>query len=239
MTRTIAAAFAGGLLLAGCSMPATTQSAAPPVQSGFLGASIYARMHANSGPDRPAESYVNPNVDIGRYNSMIVEPVQFWRVPGAPEQLGPAERQMLTDAFYAALRTELAKDFRLVSTHGPRTIVIATAITAAEPGANPALAGVATFVPQARLLNTGVSLLTGSNPLTGSATGEIKITDSETGELLGAAIDRRDATMGTAVRTSSWQDVHTVTTYWAQLVRFRICQVQARPNCQAPAGGGA
>jgi hypothetical protein len=141
----------------------------------------------------------------------------------------------VTDAFYAALRVELEKDFQIVTSPGPTTLVIATAITQVREGSNAVLSTVATFVPQARLIRQGISLMTGSDPLTGGAQGETKITVSVTGELLGAAIDSRNASVGATVRTSSWDDVQAVTTYWAQLIRYRMCSLQGRANCQAPA----
>jgi hypothetical protein len=223
------------LALGACAAPTSERTAAPATPSGFLGAPTYALLQPGTGPTMASRGYVNRAADLRRYTQVMLEPVQFWRVPGDPEQLTPEQRQLTLNAFHDTLRSELARDFRIVDRPGPNTFVIATAITQVREGANPVLSNVATFIPQARLLREGASLMTGADPLVGGVNAEIKVTDALTGELLGAAIDSRDATMGARVRTSRWDDVQTVARYWAQLVRFRVCQAQARANCQAPA----
>lgn len=200
--------------LGGCAGSTTTQRVAEPATpSGFLGSETYALLQTNTGPNLATRSYVNRSADLRRYNRIMLQPVQLWRIPGQSEQLTQAQRQVLANAFHAALRAELEKDFQIVERPGPNTLVLSGAITEVREGGNPVLANVATFVPQARLLREGTSLMTGSDPLVGGAQGEIKITDALTGELLGAAIDSRDAAMGTRVRSSRWDDVQTVTQF--------------------------
>lgn len=229
----LAGALLGVLSVAGCAGTPHQEATALP-REGFLGAALYARMQPGTGPNAPAFAYADRSVDARRYTSVVIEPVQLWRAPGTTDPFTPEQRQLVLDQFFAALRTELAKDFRVVTQPGPDTMVIATAITQAQPGANPMLSNVASFVPQARLVRNGVTLPTGSDPLTGSASGEIKVTDAMTGALLGAAIDRREAVMGVEVRTSRWDDVETITQYWARLIRFRLCRAQQKPDCPVP-----
>ncbi|WP_144186568.1 DUF3313 domain-containing protein [Elioraea rosea] len=223
------------LLLSVAACGPTQQASHRAAPSGFLGPEIRALMQPGTRPDQAQQFYVRPGADIRRYTSIVVEPVQVWHEPGRPEDLAPDQLQFAADLFYAAMREELAKDFRLVSTHGPETLVLASAITQVSEGGPPALATVSSFVPLTRLLRRGASVMTGSDPLTGAATGEIKVTDAETGELLGAAIDSREARTRAAVTTSRWDDVQSIARYWAELVRFRLCRGQQRENCVAPA----
>jgi hypothetical protein len=74
--------------------------------------------------------------------------------------------------------------------------------------------------------------MTGSDPLTGGAAGEVRVTDAQTGDLFAAAIDSRGATAGARVRTSRWDDVVAVSRCWARLMSFRLCRLQQRPNCR-------
>ncbi len=219
-------------MLAACGP--TQQATHRAVPSGFLGPEIRALMQPGTRPDQAQQFYISPGVDIRRYTSIIIEPVQVWHEPGRPEALTPEQLKFAADLFYAAMREELAKDFRIVSAHGPDTLILSSAITQVSEGGPPALATVSSFVPMTRLLRRGASVITGSDPLTGSATGEMKVTDSETGELLGAAIDSRDGRTRAAVTTSRWDDVQSVARYWAELVRFRLCRGQQRQNCVAP-----
>lgn len=221
-----AAAFAI-LLTAGCSP--TQQAAGPAQPSGFLSREVVALLRPS---DTGSRLYINPNVDFRRYTRVMVDPVQLWLVPGS-SQLTEDQRKVVANAFYLALREELGRDLQVVERPGPGTMVIGTAIREVREGANPILSTVSTFMPPARLIREGTNLMTGSDPMVGGAAGEMKVTDSETGLLLAAGVDSRDATAGAQVRTSRWDDVQKVVRYWAAQTAFRICRLQQRPNCEA------
>jgi hypothetical protein len=229
MKSRFAAVVGAMALLAACG--STQQSAAPPPASSFLPREAVSRLVPS---DSGSRLYINPNVDLRRYTRVMVEPVQLWLVPGHAA-LSTEQRQVVANAFYAALREELGRDLQLVERPGPGTMVIGTAIREAREGGNPVLSTVSTFVPVTRLAREGANLMTGSDPMVGGAAAEMKITDSETGQLLAAAIDSRDATAGARARTSSWDDVQFVVRYWAAQTAFRLCRVQQRPNCRAAA----
>ncbi len=66
---------------------------------------------------------------------------------------------------------------------------------------------------------------TGKPVFVGEAVVEAKFTDAHTGEVLFAAVDRRvgGRRPGTEV-FDSWDDVHQAFRYWAEKVRYRLCQ---------------
>ncbi|WP_291297120.1 DUF3313 domain-containing protein [Elioraea sp.] len=207
----------------------------PP--SGFLGAETYALLRPGAGGETAQFFYVNPDAHLRRYDRIILEPMQFWRPPGMQQTLTAEQRQVAADLFHATLREELAKDFQIVSQPGPTTMVVATAITQLSEGGPPVLSTVSNFVPITRLARRGAAVLTGSDPLVGHVSGEIRITDSVTGEVIGAAVDSRDARAGIAVHTSRWDDVQAIARYWAQLARYRLCRGQERAGCVPPPAG--
>ena len=236
MRHTLAAALCSTAILAACS---DTRRAATPMQpSGFLGPDIVARLQPTQDGVR---AYINPTVDFRRYRRAFVEPVQFWIAPGAT-QLTAEQQQLVANAFYDALRSELSQVVEFAGLPGPGTLVITTAITAARAGGNPVLSTVSTFVPHTRILREGAAALTGRDPLTGGAAGELRVTDAQTGDLLAAAIDTRDATAGARItrdvavggriRASRWDDVVVVSQHWARRIASRLCGLQQRQDCR-------
>ncbi|MGG5890070.1 DUF3313 domain-containing protein [Falsiroseomonas sp. HC035] len=228
MKTSLVAAVSAMALISACS--STQQAAAPPQPSGFLSRETVALLRPS---DTGSRLYINPNIDLRRYNKVIIEPVQLWLVP-ENSKLTEEQRKVVANAFYAALREHLGRDLQIVERPGPGTMVISTAIREVREGGNPVLSTISTFMPPARLAREGANLMTGSDPMVGGAAGEMAVTDSETGQLLAAAVDSRDATAGARVRTSRWDDVQSVVRFWAAQTAFRVCRVQQRPNCQAP-----
>ncbi|MGK7871028.1 DUF3313 domain-containing protein [Falsiroseomonas sp. E2-1-a20] len=213
-------------LLTACS--STQQAAAPSPPTSFLSRETTALLRPT---DLGSRLYINPSVDFRRYSRVMIEPVQLWLAPNNT-QLNAEQRQLVANALHSALREELGQVLQLVERPGPGTMVITTAFTEVRAGGNPVLSTVSTFVPASRIVREGVNIMTGSDPMVGGAAAEMRVTDSETGQLLAAAIDSSDATAGARVRTSRWDDVQTVARYWATQTANRVCRVQQRPNCQ-------
>jgi len=90
------------------------------------------------------------------------------------------------------------KNFTVVNEPGPGVAKLSVALSDAT-SATPVLRTVSVIVPQAHTLNLIKAGLTGTYAFVGSATGEAKLTDSVTGQLLAAWADRRFGTA--AVRT--------------------------------------
>jgi hypothetical protein len=153
-------------------------------------------------------------------------PVEFWAA--ADSKVSESDQQMLASYFYNKLQEDLAKSFTLVNQPGPDVITPRVALmdaTAAVPG----LRSVSVIVPQARVLNGLQSLATGSYAFVGSAEGEMKATDSTTGEMLAGAVDQRAGGMGIKGAASfQWGDAENTMDYWAQKITSRLAELQGK-----------
>src|SRR5882762_10969102 len=92
--------------------------------------------------------------------------------------------------------------------------VAVTDLAAATPG----LRTSTMVIPQARLLSTVKRGATGSYPFVGGAQAEFKLTDSLTGQLLVAGVDRRIG--GGSISTAAqweWGDAENVMKAWSKL----------------------
>jgi hypothetical protein len=191
-------------------------------QSGFLG--DYSQLKAGE-KDRAALVYINPLTKWSMYNSIIVEPVQFW---SSGDTVPAADREVLASYFYNALRENLQKNFILTDKPGKGVMKLQVAITDAT-SATPILRSVSVIVPQARVLNTAQSLATGSYAFVGSAQAEGQITDSLTGERLAAAVDKREGGMSlSAAAQWKWGDAQNILDFWAQKLPQRIIDSQSK-----------
>jgi len=228
----VSALMVGGLLTA-CSQ--TTGSspniiqrvegekpAAPP-QSGFLGSDYSLLQPPSSGAlegQKAMLAYINANGNFSQYNKVMIAPVTFWA--DSNSQLSAAEQQKLCNYAYTVFQQTLSKNFALTNDPGPGVLKFSAALTDAS-SATPVLRTVSVVVPQAHALNMIKYGLTGKYAFVGSATGEAKLTDSESGQLLGAWQDQRFGTA--AVRNADvwqWGDADNAMKFWADGLDKRL-----------------
>ena len=125
----------------------------------------------------------------------------------------------------------------MVTEPGPGTLHIQTAVTKADPSIH-ILRAVFT-VPAPMNAFALASLLkdlgTGKPLFVGEASIEIKVSDSQSGEVLAAFADRR---VGKRRLDSdsfdSWDNVYKALDFWAQLSRFRFCEARGDKDCTPP-----
>ena len=198
----------------------------PPAVTSFFGndASKLA-----PGPEGGAAlAYINPNAQWSNYTKIQLMPVEFWAA--ADSKVSESDQQMLTSYFYNKLQEDLAKSFTLVNQPGPGVMTLRVALMDAAT-AVPGLRSISVIVPQARVLNGLQSLATGSYAFVGSAEGEMKATDSTTGELLAAAVDQRAGGMGIKSAASfQWGDAENAMDYWAQKITSRLAELQGKAS---------
>lgn len=219
------------ILVVGLSGCASTQHARSVDQSGFLG--DYSMLKEGK-KDESLLIYKNPQADWKKYTKVILDPVNIW--VGQDSQLkgvDPEDRQRLADLFYVKLHESLQKDYEMVKSPGPDVMHIQAAITESE-GSNPVLDTVSSIVPQLRVLTGAKGLVTGVSGFTGSASVEMKVTDSVDKTLLAAAVDRRGGTKNLRGLTNSWNDVEESFRYWAEKVRWRACLLKGGIACVEP-----
>jgi Protein of unknown function (DUF3313) len=194
------------------------QSSVVPAATGFLGNDYSLLKPGNEG--QAALVYIDPNVQWSQYDKVMLEPVEFW--DGENSSISPADQHMLTSYFYNQLKTDLQKNFTLVDQGGPGVMVLQVALINAK-AATPVMRSVSLVVPQIRLVNALQSMATGSYAFVGSAEAAGKVTDSQSGQLLAAAIDQREG--GTSLKSAAqwqWGDAESAMNLWAEKTSERL-----------------
>jgi hypothetical protein len=237
MRQMIGAILGLMLVVAGC---AATQEAKSVEKSGFLGDYSLLKEGQRSAFAQGAENqalliYKNPAADWRKYRKVILDPVTVW-MSGKDSQLkdvSAEDRQRLAALLWSKIDESLRKDYEMTSQSGPDVLRIQAAITEAGES-NAVLDTVTSIVPQTRLLSGMKSLATGVSAFTGSASAELKVTDSATGAILVEAVDRRGGTKSLMGVTNSWNDVEQAYRFWAEKMRYRLCQWRGGMNCVEP-----
>lgn len=206
------------LLLAGC---ATVQKA--PIQQADINCGLLGKYCNQLKPgteEQMGMRYVNPAVNWSQYKKVLIAPVTLWG--GEQVKLSATDQQALVDYFQKALKEQFAKQFQVVDVAEPNTMTVTAALTDPET-ATPVLRSISMIVPQARTLSTVGYLTTGKYPFVGGAQVEAKLTDSVSGEVLAAAVDKRIG--GGNISTGfqwQWGDVENAMDFWAEKAATRL-----------------
>jgi hypothetical protein len=186
-------------------------------QTGFL--KDYSQLQPGT-KDQALLRYINPNARWSQYTKVLIEPVTFWGDPSS--KVSVQDQQQLCSYYYNKLNEDLSKKFQIVNRPGPGVMTVRVALT--DPTtATPVLRSVSVVIPQARLLNSVTNLATGSYAFVGSAQSEAEIDDSQTGERLAAAVDKRSG--GLSIKNADvwqWGDAENAMDLWAQRTADRL-----------------
>ena len=225
------------LVVTGC---AATQEAKSVEKSGFLGDYSLLKEGERSTFQQGAENqallvYKNPAADWRKYRKIWLDPVTVWmsQKDSQLKDVSIEDRQRLAALLWSKLDEFLREDYQMTSQAGPDVMRIQAAITEAE-SSYAVLDTVTSIIPQTRLLSGMKSLATGVSAFTGSASVEIKMTDSATEAILAEAVDRRGGTKSLSGVTNSWNDVEEAYRFWAEKVRYRLCQNRGGQKCVEP-----
>ena len=225
------------LVVTGC---AATQEAKSVEKSGFLGDYSLLKEGERSTISEGAEDqallrYKNPAADWRKYRKVWLDPVTVWmsQKDSQLKDVSVEDRQRLAALLWSKLDEQLRKDYVMTYQAGPDVMRIQAAITEADPS-NAVLDSVTSVIPQTRLLSGMVSLGRGVSLFTGSASIEVKMTDSATGTILAEGVDRRGGTKSLSGVTNSWNDVEEAYRFWAERIRYRLCQHRGGMNCVEP-----
>ena len=237
MRQMMGAILALMFVVSGC---ATTQEAKSVEKSGFLGDYSLLKEGERSTISEGAEDqallrYKNPAADWRKYRKVWLDPVTVWmsQKDSQLKDVSVEDRQRMAALFWSKLDEQLRKDYVMTYQAGPDVMRIQAAITEADPS-NAVLDSVTSVIPQTRLLSGMVSLGRGVSLFTGSASVEVKVTDSDTGTILFEAVDRRGGTKSLSGATNSWNDVEEAYRFWAEKMRYRACQLRGGMNCVEP-----
>ena len=178
---------AGAVLLAACTTTQQAKVAQADIKCGFIGP-VCSQLKTGAPGQQIAWLYTNPAVDWTKYKKLMIQPVTYW--DDEKSKVSVEDQHRLTNFLYATLEQEMAKQFQVSDQDGPDVMQLQIALidTAA---ATPVLRTITMAIPQARILATIKRGITGSYPFVGGVQAEFKLTDSLTGEVLAAGVDRR------------------------------------------------
>jgi hypothetical protein len=228
-------------LLIGIGGCAATQEAKSVEKSGFLG--DYSRLKegersavsGGSAENTALLVYKNPAAQWRKYKKIQLDPVTIWmsQKDSQLKDVPVEDRQRLAGLLWKHLDEQLRKDYEMTSQSGPDVLRIQAAIT--EAGESSAFMDTVTSViPQTRMLSGMKSLATGVSLFTGSASVEMRATDTADGTILFEGVDRRGGTKSLSGVTNSWNDVEEAYRFWAEKARYRLCQWRGGMNCVEP-----
>ncbi|MRR08163.1 MAG: DUF3313 domain-containing protein, partial [Deltaproteobacteria bacterium] len=134
--------------------------------------------------DQALYRYRNPKVNLASYTKIMIEPVTVAKDGELDADEMENYRKLANNAF-VYLNEELKKDYQIVMSPEANTMRLQFAIIDADTS-KPVRNLLSSVMP----IGMGVSLLrygaTGKQSGVGEITGETKVTDAQTGELLGA-----------------------------------------------------
>jgi hypothetical protein len=230
--------IAGILAGPGC---AATKQARTVERLGFL-KDLYPKMvEGNEDAGESLLIYRNPRVaqiPPNTYKKFMLDPVLVFRGPKSKmEGISQEQAQLMADTFYALIYQEVSKDYEMVDKPGPDTLRAQVAMTHLEESW-PMLDVVSSIPAPMNFLAAG-SLLktvaTGKPAFKGEAVIEAKVTDSQTGEVLRAGVDRRVGKKRLSAESfNSWADVYESLRYWAENGRYQLCQARHQKDCTKP-----
>jgi len=214
-----AAAFALVTALSACTTTQAAKVELPHGRCAYLAPNICSELTPGK-TGQVSLRYLAPNVNWSQYTKVMISPITIWG--GVKNEVGAADAQYLANYLYQAMVKQVGAKFQLVDEPGPDVMKLQIAITNAET-AVPVLRTISMLIPQARALATLKYVATGSYPFVGSAQGEAEVTDSVTGQVLVAGVDRRIG--GGSLQTAAqWQlgDAQNVMDSWAALTATRL-----------------
>ena len=176
--------------------------------------------------------YANPAANFRQYTRVMIEPVIV--VKQGDLDTGERENyQKLANNAFVYLNQELATQMTVVTAPGPDTLRIQLAIVDAD-SSKPVRNLLSTVMP----IGMGLSLVkyaaTGKPSGVGEITVELKITDALTGQLLGAAMDRRVGGKAAQGIWDTWYNADDALQYWAKKCAWYICDAKGGKNCVNP-----
>jgi len=224
---TLAIIVSAALQLGGCA--ASYQARSVDLKQATL---VNPDILKKGGDDQTLYRYVNPTFQGKKYTKVFIDPVLI-RKDGELDKDGLENYQKLANNAFVYLKQELEKGNEIVKAPEPGTMRVQMAITDAD-SSKPVRNTLATVFP----IGMGVSLVkmaaTGKQTGVGEITVEMKITDAVTGELLGAALDRRVGGHELSTLWSTWANADAALLYWAKKLSFFLCQDRGGTNCVKP-----
>ena len=180
------------------------------------------------GEGEPLLYYRNPTANWLDYDKVMVDPVTIWR--GEDSKLGnipPRDLQRLSRLLKVkTIEAVRAEGLAVVQEPGPRVMRIRVALTEAEQ-ASRAMHAMTSVVP----LPSVSKMATGTRAFVGVAGIEGEVSDSVTGEVLMAGVDRRGGGRELSDVRNPWSHVEKAFQYWSDRFRQRLCEERGGKYC--------
>jgi hypothetical protein len=208
----------GFVILSACAVTQKATINQAELNCGLLGADCSKLTPGDK--EQASLRYINPAAQWTNYSKVMIAPVGFYG--GEDTKVPAADQKKLVDYFTQQLNVQFAKKFQIVQEAGPGVLKIEVGMTDAS-SATPGLRSVSMIIPQAHTLSSLKYLATGTYPFVGGAQGEAKISDSQTGEVLAEAVDRRIG--GGAFRTGfqwKWGDAENAIDKWCEMLTEKL-----------------
>lgn len=228
MKRILLVTLAAALLCSGCSV---TKQARSVEKSGYLGDDIYALVKEGKGGEALL-LYKNDQIQPQKYTRIMIDKVSYI-TPKDASRDELADLKKLATNFTIFMEEELGKDYTIVTEPGPGTVRYSVAITSADDS-NRLFEVTSMIPPYGMALSLAKDFITGKPSAVGEISMEIKAVDAGTGELLGAAVDRRVGGKSFSGMMDTWDDANQAMRYWAKRVRYVNCLGSGRSNCVKP-----
>lgn len=228
MIRLMAIAVAAGwlVLVAGCG--SSYHARDMKLRSTFVDPSI---LEKGTG-DQALYHYINKKIDINKYDKILLEPVLVAK-DGQLDAETRENYQRLANNAYALMSRELGKDYTLVTSPEPGTMRVSMGILDADPS-NPVRNLLSSLTPIGAVVNLVTYSGTGKQSGVGEVSVEMKVVDATTGELMGAAVDRRVGGSNPDSVTDTWSAANASLEWWAKRTRYVLCLARAGLGCEKP-----
>jgi hypothetical protein len=198
--------------------------------SGFL--KDYSKLQPAKDDTQASLVYFMPDkTKFKSYTKVWLEPVQVWRGEKSDaKDLDKEDADHVSQYLWSRVDEELRKDYSMARGAGPDVMRVRIGVTEAGKGI-PVLDNLTAAYPAAMVLSKGKKYIGGTESFVGKASIEVEATDSQTGELLGAGVDRRGGGKYAWKPLSRWEDFEQASDYWAKKFRWRACLMRGDANC--------
>jgi hypothetical protein len=162
--------------------------------------------------------YIKPGVDIGKYNKIMIEPIEVWLADDSKYKgFSPDDLKELTDEFYRVLEANLEPDYPVVSQPGEGVLIVRLAIT--DVYAKKKKRGLLGYTP----IGAVAGAATGAYRKVAlkDATIEAELLDAVSLDQLGVLVDKLSVSKGGAEGTS-WDNISKSLDYYAKRLRSRL-----------------
>lgn len=223
---TLAILVSAALQLGGCA--ASYQARSVDLKSTLVNPDILKK----GADDQALYRYMNPQFKARNYTKVMIDPVLI-RKDGELGKDDLENYQKLANNAFVYLKQELQKGNEIVNAPEPGTMRVQMAITDAD-SSKPVRNTLATVFPIGMAVSLVKLSATGKQTGVGEITGELKVTDAVTGELLAAALDRRVGGHELSTLWSTWANADASLKFWAQKLSYAFCMDRGGTNCVKP-----